>query len=123
MKRLENSFIYAGMKAVAFIAAAMFAFSACQQEEQKPEPKVEVSESEFTSEAGGNEFDVTVTSNVAWIAEIENQDKWVTVEPSEGEAGEFCKRHIQERNGKVPSGAPAPHQILFQIYWKACPVS
>ena len=103
MKRLENSFIYAGMKAVAFIAAAMFAFSACQQEEQKPEPKVEVSESEFTSEAGGNEFDVTVTSNVAWIAEIENQDKWVTVEPSEGEAGETkVTITVKRNNGDNP---------------------
>lgn len=88
MKRLENSFFSAAVKASAFIVAAMFAFSACQPKEEVVDPKVSVSQSEITSEAAGASFDVTVTSNVAWVAEIENNDKWVTVEPAEGEAGE-----------------------------------
>lgn len=88
MKRLENSFFSAAVKASAFIVAAMFAFSACQPKEEVVDPKVEVSQSEITSEAAGASFDVTVTSNVDWIAEIENNDKWVTVEPAEGKAGE-----------------------------------
>lgn len=98
MKRLENKFFYAVMKASAFIAAAVFAFSACKPEEQKAEPKVEVSESTLTAEAQGESFELTVTSNVAWTAEIENQDKWVTVDPSAGEAGEAKVTIVVKRN-------------------------
>lgn len=88
MKRFENRFCNAAVKSFTFIVAAMFAFSACQPEEEKVDPKVEVSENEFTTEAAGGSFVVTVTSNVSWMAEVNNQDKWVTVEPAEGEAGE-----------------------------------
>lgn len=88
MKRLANNFISAAMKASAFIVAAMVGFSSCEPAEEAADPSVAVSQTEFTSEAAGASFEVTVTSNVAWTAAVENADKWVTVAPAEGEAGE-----------------------------------
>lgn len=88
MKRLANNFINAAVKASAFIVAAMVGFSSCEPAEEAADPSVAVSQTEFTSEAAGASFEVTVTSNVAWTAAVENADKWVTVAPAEGEAGE-----------------------------------
>lgn len=88
MKRLANNFISAAVKASAFIVAAMVGFSSCEPAEEAADPSVAVSQTEFTSEAAGASFEVTVTSNVAWTAAVENADKWVTVAPAEGEAGE-----------------------------------
>lgn len=87
MKRLANYFS-AVAKASAFILAAMVVFSACEPQEQKVDPNVQVSQTEYTTEAAGGSVDVTVTTNVAWVAEVANQERWVTVSPAEGEAGE-----------------------------------
>ena len=85
MKRLANNF-FAAAKATAFFFAAMVAFSACVPENQKEDPSVQVSQTEVTADANGTTADVTVTANVAWTAVA--GDKWVTVAPAEGEAGE-----------------------------------
>lgn len=84
MKKLANNFICAA----AMMMAAAAAFSACEPQEGKVDPKVEVSQSEITSESAGETYDITVTSNVAWNAQIANQDTWVVVKPASGEAGE-----------------------------------
>ena len=82
MKRF-GKFFNAAVKASAFMVAAVIAFSAC---EKKEDPSVKVNQTEVSAEAAGGAFDVTVTSNVAWTADA--QDKWVTVSPAEGTAGE-----------------------------------
>lgn len=82
MKRFGN-FFNAAVKASAFMVAAVIAFSSC---EKKPDPSVTVNQTEITAEPAGESFDVTVNANVAWTAEA--QDKWVTVSPAEGVAGE-----------------------------------
>lgn len=84
MKKLANNFICVA----AMMMAAAAAFSACEPQEGKVDPKVEVSQSEITSESAGETYDITVTSNVAWNAQIANQDTWVVVKPASGEAGE-----------------------------------
>ena len=82
MKRF-GKFFNAAVKASAFMVAAVIAFSAC---EKKEDPSVKVNQTEVSAEAAGGTFDVTVTSNVAWTADA--QDKWVTVSPAEGTAGD-----------------------------------
>ncbi len=82
MKRFGKLF-NAAVKASAFMVAAMVSF-ACV--EPKEDPSVEVNPTEVSSDAAGTTVDVTVNSNVAWTAEA--QDKWVTVSPAEGVAGE-----------------------------------
>ena len=83
MKRFGKLF-NAAVKASAFMVAAVIAFSSCQ--EKKAEPSVKVNPTEVSSDAAGTSVDVTVTSNVAWTAE--SADKWVTVSPDNGVAGE-----------------------------------
>lgn len=84
MKRLANNFF----TAAAMMMAAAVAFSACEPQAETVDPKVEVSQNEITSESAGDTYDITVTSNVAWNAQIANQDTWVVVKPASGEAGE-----------------------------------
>ena len=84
MKRLANNFF----TAAAMMMAAAVAFSACEPQAETVNPKVEVSQNEITSESAGETYDITVTSNVAWNAQIANQDTWVVVKPASGEAGE-----------------------------------
>ena len=99
MKRLANNFICAA----AILVAAAVAFSSCDPQEKKVEPKVEVSESEITSESAGETYDITVTSNVAWTAQIANKDTWVTVKPASGEAGETpVKITVKKNNSETP---------------------
>lgn len=83
MKRFGKLF-NAAVKASAFMVAAVIAFASC--EEPKADPSVTVNQSEVTADAAGTSVDVTVNSNVAWTAEA--ADKWVTVSPAEGIAGE-----------------------------------
>lgn len=82
MKRFGN-FFNAAVKASAFMVAAVVAFSSC---EKKVDPSVTVNPTEIAAEPAGDSYDVTVNANVAWTAEA--QDKWVTVSPAEGVAGE-----------------------------------
>ena len=82
MKRFGKLF-NAAVKASAFMVAAVIAFSAC---EKKVDPSVEVTPAEVTSDAAGTSTDVTVKANVAWTAVA--ADKWVTVSPAEGVAGD-----------------------------------
>ena len=82
MKRFGN-FFNAAVKASAFMVAAVVAFSSC---EEKVNPSVTVNPTEIAAEPAGDSYDVTVNANVAWTAEA--QDKWVTVSPAEGVAGE-----------------------------------
>ena len=99
MKRLANNFICAA----AMMVAAAVAFSACNPQEEKVTPKVEVSESEITSEAAGETYELTVTSNVAWTAQIENKASWVTVKPASGDAGETAvKVTVKKNNSDQP---------------------
>ena len=99
MKRLANNFICAA----AMMVAAAVAFSACNPQEEKVTPKVEVSESEITSEAAGETYELTVTSNVAWTAQVENKASWVTVKPASGDAGETAvKVTVKKNNSDQP---------------------
>ena len=99
MKRLANNFICAA----AMMVAAAFAFSACNPDAQKVTPKVEVSQSEITSESAGETYELTVTSNVAWTAQIANKDSWVTVKPASGQAGETAvKVTVKKNNSDQP---------------------
>ena len=61
-------------------------------------PKVEVSQNEITSESAGETYDITVTSNVAWNAQIANKDTWVTVKPASGQAGETAVKVTVKKN-------------------------
>ena len=94
MKRLANKFICAAAMAL----AAAVAFSSCKPQEQKVAPKVEVSQNEITSESAGETYDITVTSNVAWNAQIANKDTWVTVKPASGQAGETAVKVTVKKN-------------------------
>lgn len=94
MKRLANNFICAAAMAL----AAAVAFSSCKPQEQKVAPKVEVSQNEITSESAGETYDITVTSNVAWNAQIANKDTWVTVKPASGQAGETAVKVTVKKN-------------------------
>ena len=94
MKRLANNFICAA----AMVLAAAVAFSSCKPQEQKVDPKVEVSQNEITSESAGETYDITVTSNVAWNAQIANKDTWVVVKPASGEAGETAVKVTVKKN-------------------------
>ena len=94
MKRLANKFICAA----AMVLAAAVAFSSCKPQEQKVAPKVEVSQNEITSESAGETYDITVTSNVAWNAQIANKDTWVTVKPASGQAGETAVKVTVKKN-------------------------
>lgn len=94
MKRLANNFICAA----AMMLAAAVAFSSCKPQEQKVAPKVEVSQNEITSESAGETYDITVTSNVAWNAQIANKDTWVTVKPASGQAGETAVKVTVKKN-------------------------
>ena len=94
MKRLANKFICAAAMAL----AAAVAFSACTPQDEKVTPKVEVSQNEITSESAGETYDITVTSNVAWNAQIANKDTWVTVMPASGQAGETAVKVAVKKN-------------------------
>ena len=94
MKRLANNFICAA----AMMLAAAVAFSACTPQDEKVTPKVEVSQNEITSESAGETYDITVTSNVAWNAQIANKDTWVTVKPASGQAGETAVKVTVKKN-------------------------
>ena len=94
MKRLANKFICAAAMAL----AAAVAFSACTPQDEKVTPKVEVSQNEITSESAGATYDITVTSNVAWSAQIANKDTWVTVKPASGQAGETAVKVSVKKN-------------------------
>ena len=94
MKRLANKFICAAAMAL----AAAVAFSACTPQDEKVTPKVEVSQNEITSESAGETYDITVTSNVAWNAQIANKDTWVTVKPASGQAGETAVKVTVKNN-------------------------
>ena len=94
MKRLANKFICAAAMAL----AAAVAFSSCKPQAQKVAPKVEVSQNEITSESAGETYDITVTSNVAWNAQIANKDTWVTVKPASGQAGETAVKVTVKKN-------------------------
>ena len=94
MKRLANNFICAA----AILVAAAVAFSSCKPQEQKVDPKVEVSENEITSESAGETYDITVTSNVAWTAQVADKATWVTVKPASGEAGETPVKITVKKN-------------------------
>ena len=94
MKRLANNFICAAAMAL----AAAVAFSACTPQDEKVTPKVEVSQNEITSESAGETYDITVTSNVAWNAQIANKDTWVTVKPASGQAGETAVKVTVKKN-------------------------
>ena len=106
MKRLANNFICAA----AMMVAAAVAFSACNPQEEKVTPKVEVSESEITSEAAGEIYELTVTSNVAWTAQIENKASWVTVKPASGDAGETAVKVTVKKNS---SDQPRETSVSF----------